>query len=147
LALFSKKCVLVVEDRDSQRWTIHSILTHMGYDVIAVGTLLEGLAALDRLPDAILLDLVLPDGPGELLLEAAVAAGFARRVIVSTSDENVVRLKSLDSFEPAAILHKPIALADLVVTCHALKQEARNDVSALLGGSEQDAITAELRCA
>jgi DNA-binding response OmpR family regulator len=119
----------------------------MGYEVIAVGTLVEGLAALDRRPDCILLDLILPDGPGELLLEAAKSVGLAHRVIVCTADSDNVRLNAIRRFELAAILLKPVDLADLVVECHALNQEERNDVSPGLAGSEQDAITAELRCA
>jgi DNA-binding NtrC family response regulator len=140
LAPFSKQRILMIEDRNSHRWAIHSILTHMGYDVIAIGTLVDGLAALRPPPHAILLNLVLPDGQGELLLEAVSSAGVAHRVIVCTENASVVRLKALHRFEPVAILPKPVGLADLFVACHALQRDEREGVSDQAGRSELNTI-------
>src|SRR5262249_44715052 len=86
LARFSKKRIVLVEDSDSGREAVRRILARVGFEVIPIETLAEGLAALDPRPYGILLDVVLPDGPGELLLEAAWSAGFACRVIVCTAD-------------------------------------------------------------
>jgi DNA-binding response OmpR family regulator len=136
LAQFPKKRVLVVEECGSGREAVGRILAQMGYDVIAIGTLAEGLAALDPPPHGILLDLVLPDGPGELLLETVSAAGFARRVIVCTAVSDPSRLDAIRRLEPAAVLSKPVPLAKLVAVCRALPSgEERKHISAQLGPS------------
>jgi DNA-binding response OmpR family regulator len=122
--------MLIVEDCDSGRDAVRIILAQMGYEVVAVGTLAEGLAGLDPPPHGILLDLVLPDGPGELLLKRAWSAGFAHRIIVCTAATDPSRLNAIRSLEPAAVLSKPVALADLVAVCRALpSQEEPNDIA------------------
>jgi DNA-binding response OmpR family regulator len=122
--------MLIVEGCDSGRDAVRIILAQMGFEVVALGTLAEGLAALESPPHGILLDLVLPDGPGELLLERAWSAGLAHRVIVCTAATDPSRLNVLRSLEPAAVLSKPVALADLVAVCRALPSQAEpNDIA------------------
>jgi DNA-binding response OmpR family regulator len=57
--------VLIVDDDKLTRWSVSRTLTRAGYQVQEAATAADGLAAIagDR-PDAVLLDIVLPDGDG-----------------------------------------------------------------------------------
>ena len=57
--------VLIVDDDKLTRWSVSRVLTRAGYQVKEAATAADGLAAIagDR-PDAVLLDIVLPDGDG-----------------------------------------------------------------------------------
>ena len=57
--------VLIVDDDKLTRWSVSRVLTRGGYQVQEAATAADGLAAIagDR-PDAVLLDIVLPDGDG-----------------------------------------------------------------------------------
>lgn len=93
------------------------IFRHMDYDVVTAGTVSEGLAALDPPPYCVLLDLTLPDGPGEQILERIRARKLPSRVVVCTGECDPARLDDVRRFQPEAILTKPLALSDLVTAC------------------------------
>ena len=61
--------VLIVDDDRLTRWSVARILTRVGYRVQEAATTADGLSAIagDR-PDAVLLDIVLPDGDGFSML-------------------------------------------------------------------------------
>ena len=61
--------VLIVDDDKLTRWSVARILTRAGYRVQEAATAADGLAAIagDR-TDAVLLDIVLPDGDGFSML-------------------------------------------------------------------------------
>src|SRR5262245_46225771 len=109
-----KKRLLLVEDHESSREAVSSILGRMNYDVVQAATLAEGLDSLDPPPDCVLLDLVLPDGPGEAILERIQAEQLPSRVVVCTGDHDEKRLNKVRHMHPAALLFKPISLAELV---------------------------------
>lgn len=110
----SKKRLLLVEDHESSREAVSRILTRMNYDVVHAPTLTEGLDGLDPPPDCVLLDLTLPDGPGELILERIKKEHLPSRVVVCTGEHDSRRLESVKRLHPAAILQKPVSLAELV---------------------------------
>ena len=57
--------VLIVDDDKLTRWSVSRVLTRAGYRVREAATAADGLAAItDERPDAVLLDIVLPDGDG-----------------------------------------------------------------------------------
>ena len=57
--------VLIVDDDKLTRWSVARILTRAGYRVLEAATAADGLAAIaGNRPDAVLLDIVLPDGDG-----------------------------------------------------------------------------------
>ena len=66
----SGKKILVVEDNLLNRRLVHDVLGRGGHAVIEATSIAEGRAALEKeIPDAVLLDIGLPDGSGERLLE------------------------------------------------------------------------------
>jgi DNA-binding NarL/FixJ family response regulator len=113
-----KKRMLVVEHHDRFRESIRELLDQMDYQVTAVATVADGLAALSTRPHSILLDLVLPDGPGEAILEKVRAENLPCQVIICTIDHDEDRLTALRNLHPAAVLHKPLALSHLIAACH-----------------------------
>ena len=112
-----KKRLLLVEDHDTSREAVNRILIRMDYDVVCAATLSEGLDGLDPPPDCVLLDLTLPDGPGEAILERINAEHLPSRVVVCTGEDDERRLDRVRGLGPAAILHKPVSLAELVTAC------------------------------
>jgi DNA-binding response OmpR family regulator len=76
-----KRRILVVEDHEGSRAAIRRILAQIGYEVITAETVSAGLFALESLPSIILLDLRLPDGRGEAILEKVRADSLPCRVI------------------------------------------------------------------
>src|SRR4051794_33742216 len=109
--------ILVVEDHDSSREAVRTILDVMGYEVATAATIAEGLAALEPPPDCILLDLMLPDGRGEAILERVLAEGLPCRVIVCTGDYDPDRLAAVRTLGADSVLLKPLSLSHLVAAC------------------------------
>jgi CheY-like chemotaxis protein len=110
--------VLVVEDNRMLRTLFASGLTGFGYSVVEAGTLEQAREAMTaaRKPDIILLDLQLPDGNGEELIQ------FIReelglpdiRIVVATGipiDE-----QHLLTLGANAVLQKPIEFNTLYAT-------------------------------
>ena len=63
--------VLIVDDDKLTRWSVSRALTRAGYQVQEAATAADGLAAIvGEPPDAVLLDIVLPDGDGFSALRA-----------------------------------------------------------------------------
>jgi len=57
--------VLIVDDDKLTRWSLSRVLTRASYQVQEAATAADGLAAIaGERPDAVLLDIVLPDGNG-----------------------------------------------------------------------------------
>jgi len=75
--------ILVVEDDDKQREMYARLLEHNDYQVEVAGTVAEALrkAALIR-PDAILMDVMLPDGSGLAAVQTIKAEPQLQRVPV-----------------------------------------------------------------
>lgn len=65
----AKKTVLLVEDDESVRHLVRITLEMSGYEVVEASSGEEGLLQLDRhRPSAVVLDLMMPDLGGELML-------------------------------------------------------------------------------
>lgn len=112
-----KRRLLVVEDDDSSRESVRRILTQMEFDVVSAGTLADGMNSLEPPPEIVLVDLTLPDGPGEQILARIQAEQLPSRVVVCTGETDEGRLDSVRRMRPSAILRKPISLAELVTAC------------------------------
>jgi two-component system, OmpR family, KDP operon response regulator KdpE len=88
--------VLVVEDDAAIRRLLHAALTRSGYQVIEAADARAALAALaiDK-PDAVLLDLGLPDRDGLELVPLIEAAGTAL-IVVSAREDTDQKVTALD---------------------------------------------------
>jgi CheY-like chemotaxis protein len=80
-----KKTVLVVDDDDDVRWLHRRQLTSRGYRVLEASSLGEAYGKLANAPDAIVLDLELPDGKSTTLLDRLARDSAAPPVVLCTS--------------------------------------------------------------
>src|SRR3954447_8287530 len=102
--------MLIVEDHQETRTLLRRILalTLTGWDVVEATTVEEGLAQLDPPPDCVLLDLELPDGPGEAVLRKVRQDRLQTRVVVNTGMNDAARLGAVSDLKPEALLQKPL---------------------------------------
>jgi two-component system, chemotaxis family, chemotaxis protein CheY len=83
----SKRTVLVVDDHVAMRMTVRKLLEMEGYDVVGeVGDVASAVDAILRtVPDAVVLDVQLPDGTGFDVLKQISASGVSPRVVLVSS--------------------------------------------------------------
>src|SRR3954470_17956989 len=84
---------------------------------VEAATVAEGLAQLDPPPDCIVLDLELPDGPGEAILRKVRMERLPIRVFVSSGMRDSARLSEVGAMRPDAFLQKPLDSAGLQMLC------------------------------
>jgi DNA-binding NarL/FixJ family response regulator len=109
--------VLLVDDHQASRDLLRRILALSGWEVLEAATVAEGLAQLDPPPDCIVLDLELPDGPGEAILRKVRMERLPIRVVVNTGMPESGRLREVSYMRPDAVLQKPIDAAGLLTIC------------------------------
>jgi DNA-binding response OmpR family regulator len=107
--------VLVVEDDSDIRSMLERGLAAEGFAVAAAGRADEALAAWQAIPpDAMLLDILLPDGSGHDVCRTLRERGFAGPILIlSAKDEVSDRAEGLASGADDYIV-KPFAFAELV---------------------------------
>lgn len=100
--------VLLVEDQASERRGVTKVLRHAGLDVIEAGTRDGGALALSRERfDLVLLDLTLPDGDGEQLLETVERLRPQPALAVLTGPVEAARSLALQR-QGITVLSRPI---------------------------------------
>lgn len=108
--------VLVIDDDDGVRETVAALLTYEGYAVSTARDGAEGLQALERdsLPDAIILDLMMPGVDGWEFRERQLASRAAAlpTIIFSAARGSLPRPRP--ELEGCAFLSKPFDIDDLV---------------------------------
>jgi CheY-like chemotaxis protein len=111
--------MLLVEDHIPTRDVLRRALAHRGWEVSEATTIAEGLARLDldRPFDCVLLDLMLPDGDGEVILRKVRTEGLPTRVVVNTATCDPARLREVSYGRPDAVLEKPYDLEGLCRAC------------------------------
>ena len=88
--------ILVVDDEPALRTMVHSILEHAGYQVIFAQNCAEAIQRLEEtIPDAVLLDVMLPDGDGFSLLRRLREHRDLPVLFLSARDEDEARLHGL----------------------------------------------------
>jgi DNA-binding response OmpR family regulator len=95
------------------------LLARAGWVVVAAATVAEALEALGAGPGCIMLDLDLPDGPGESVLRRVREGGLEIRVVVCSACGSEERLDSVRALGPDALLRKPVDFADVLRACGA----------------------------
>ena len=110
----AKRKLLLVEDDPSTAKAIQFMYSRRGWDVTVAFTLKQGLLALAiETPEAIILDLMLPDGDGSDLLRQVKNLNLASRVVVTTGISDPDRLKDIQSLNPHGLLQKPVDFQQL----------------------------------
>ena len=113
----AKERILVVDDEETIRFVLKTLLSEMGHEVVAAGSVQEGLQQLSDEPlSAALLDLVLPDGSGITVLDGIKQASPDTEVIIMTSHASVET--AIDAIRKGAYdyLHKPFELDEVSAT-------------------------------
>jgi DNA-binding response OmpR family regulator len=109
--------LLLVEDDRATYTALRGILTLRGWDVVVATTVAEALdaAAVPDL-DAVILDLMLPDGQGETVLKTLRQREHGARlpIAVTTGVSDAQRIADVERLGATALLRKPIALAELL---------------------------------
>jgi len=112
--------VLLVEDDSGLREAVVKGLTKAGYQVAAAGTRREAVrAAHDLNPDAVVMDVLLPDGEGPVAArEIRDQDGLAAVPVLFVTARAPAAVG--DSLFPAPVLFKPFTYRQLVASVRAL---------------------------
>src|SRR5687768_4681808 len=96
------RLTMIVEDDSATRRCLGGLFSLQGWEVCLAPTVGEALTLLEHglEPDVLILDLTLPDGGGEAVLEAVKDAGLQTQVIVCTGTTDPVRLMKLRELGP-----------------------------------------------
>jgi CheY-like chemotaxis protein len=105
--------VLVVEDEPVALKTMTRLLTISDYDVLSASNLARANDQLVWQPDFVLLDLLLPDGPGTQLLARIRKLDPAPMVAVLTGTFDQVLADAI-RLGPDAVFRKPVDLPSLL---------------------------------
>lgn len=113
--------ILLVEDERLVRELVQVNLEYAGFDVRAVGTWDEGDVELrSGLYDLAVLDLMLPGGDGQLLVERARAANVRCPILMLTArSESGVKVRNLEAGADDYVT-KPFDMSELVARVRAL---------------------------
>lgn len=108
----SRRTVLVVEDDAELRTFYRTALAFAGYDVQEAGTGLDALSSVDRrLPDIVVLDLMLPSLNGYAVLEELAAQATTREIPVVVVTGSAA---PLDDLNVPCVLRKPVTPEQLI---------------------------------
>ena len=118
--------ILVVDDEPALRMMVQEILTQAGYAVCLAGSCREALTQRAQVhPDAILLDVMLPDGDGFSLLGQLRQQGDVPVLFLSARDEDEARLRGL-GLGADDYITKPFLAQELLLRLHAvLRRDGR----------------------
>ncbi len=90
--------ILIVEDDQSIRRALHRSLTDRGHAVSVAATGMDGLRTLlNERPDAVLLDLGLPDVEGLTLIPMMRAAAQTPILVITAQDDDPTLVRALDA--------------------------------------------------
>jgi two-component system OmpR family response regulator len=107
--------VLLVEDDEDTREIMTRLLRHAGYEVRGTVCVGDALLELEEwLPTHILVDLMLPDAGGVVLLRAVRRRKLPVKVaLVTAAGRMSDALAEASRWQPDAIFHKPLHFAEI----------------------------------
>lgn len=106
--------ILVIEDSTFMRNKIINILKRDSYEIIEADNGITGLqTALERSPDCILLDLIMPGLDGAKLLRTLRERGQESPVIIVTADIQESTIRQCRELGAVAVVNKPPAEEEL----------------------------------
>jgi DNA-binding response OmpR family regulator len=123
----SRKRILVIEDEPDIVRGLRDALEFEGFEVQARGTGAEGLvAAMDWAPDAVLLDLMLPDDNGYRVCETLRLRDQTVPIIILTAKaQESDKIRGLDAGADDYVT-KPFSVAELIARINAIfRRQAR----------------------
>ncbi|MCW3066421.1 MAG: two component transcriptional regulator, winged helix family [Solirubrobacterales bacterium] len=126
--------ILVVDDEPDLRDALARVLRLDGHDVLLAGDGAEGLRVWERdVPDAVVLDVLMPEVDGIEVCNARRRAGDRTPILMLTARDNVTdRVAGLDAGADDYLV-KPFALEELRARLRALlRRTSRNGDGALL---------------
>jgi DNA-binding response OmpR family regulator len=108
--------VLIVEDDLPSGTALKGILASHGWDVTLALNVAQAITALAESPKVVLLDLMLPDGTGDVVLRRIRAEQLPVRVVVTTAISDHEILRDVTALKPFALLRKPLDLKQVLAT-------------------------------
>lgn len=107
--------VMLVEDDRELRRTLRDALALEGYEVQTAASLAEGHALLSHaeVPDLVLLDLGLPDGEGEELLQRLRRERGTPLLVISAREQDGAKVRLLDAGADDYLV-KPFSISELL---------------------------------
>lgn len=130
--------VLIVEDHAPLRQAIARAARTWGAEVFEAGTMREGLDLLARQPDVVIVDVALPDGQAQPIVEDAVRLRPVPAVIAMSGQASPGEAFELAQSGARRYLQKPISLEDLTRSVEAAltdRPEVRHIVAAHVGST------------
>lgn len=106
--------VLIIEDHEPLRQALARAAREWGADVLEAGTVSEAEALLPRLPDLMIVDVALPDGSAQQIVEQAVRLRPCPAVIAMSGQASAEEGFRLARAGARDYLAKPISLEDLL---------------------------------
>jgi two-component system, OmpR family, response regulator MprA len=119
--------LLVVEDDPQVRSMVVRTLRYEGFEVVSATDVASAMAAVRQAPpDAVLLDLLLPDGDGVDLCRRLRASGARFPILMLTARDGLSdRIQGLESGADDYVV-KPFSTTELVARVRALLRRARS---------------------
>jgi two-component system, OmpR family, response regulator len=134
--------ILIVEDDHELRGLLVRGLEEEGFQAAGAGTARDALARLDaRPPDALIVDIGLPDSDGRDLTQALRARGISAPVLFLTARDSLT--ERLSGFDAGGddYLTKPFAFAELLARLNALLRRSGAEGALEAAGLILDPVT------
>lgn len=124
-----RKRILIVDDSRFSRWTLTQELTKHGAEAIEAPNAIEALRMIEsERPDAVILDLLMPDMNGlELLARLNGSPGVHPPVIILTADIQKSTYERCIELGAAGFLKKPVNSEDLASTLEGVLNGSKTD--------------------
>jgi DNA-binding response OmpR family regulator len=104
----TRPTVLLLEDDNTSADAVAQLLEHYECDVKHAKSILEAMPLLSVAPRFAILDLALPDGGGDRVLDLIRKRKMATKVIILTACRDREKLREVARLKPDLILTKPL---------------------------------------